>query len=323
MTSIGESAFYDCSGLGSVTIPSSVTSIGDYAFYFCSRLKSVTIPSSVTNIGWEAFYGCSGLGSVTIPLGVTSIGNWAFSGCSGLKSVTIPLGVTSIGDSAFSGCSGLTSVTIPSSVTSIGWGAFYGCWGLTSVTIPPSVTSIGEGAFLDCNGLTSVTVDKGDTERMKGLLEVAGVDMSKITFIEREPPVMDDPVATIPVEEGAAYLVSYPELAAKAGGDVEAFLRLPTGKVDANGNAMQVWQDVVAGTNPEDKDDRFEARIEFVDGKVKVTYSPELDEARKALRRYVTRGKKELTDAEWVVVPEGKESESGCKYFTVTVEMVR
>jgi len=32
VTSIGQSAFYNCSGLTSVTIPNSVTSIGEYAF---------------------------------------------------------------------------------------------------------------------------------------------------------------------------------------------------------------------------------------------------------------------------------------------------
>ena len=35
VTSIGNNAFYWCSGLTSVTIPNSVTSIGDYAFYHC------------------------------------------------------------------------------------------------------------------------------------------------------------------------------------------------------------------------------------------------------------------------------------------------
>ena len=42
----------------------SVTSIGDYAFHDCSGLTSVTIGNSVTSIGGDAFYGCSGLTSV-------------------------------------------------------------------------------------------------------------------------------------------------------------------------------------------------------------------------------------------------------------------
>ena len=43
---------------GSYTIPASVTSIGDYAFDDCTGLTSVTIPSSVTSIGELAFSCC-------------------------------------------------------------------------------------------------------------------------------------------------------------------------------------------------------------------------------------------------------------------------
>ena len=147
VTSIGNYAFSNCSGLTSVTIGESVTSIGNYAFSNCSGLTSVTIGESVTSIGDYAFYQCSKLTSVTIPNSVTSIGNGAFESCSSLTSVTIPNSVTSIGNSAFGYCSSLTSVTIPNSVTSIGDYAFYSCSSLTSVTIPNSVTSIGSYAF--------------------------------------------------------------------------------------------------------------------------------------------------------------------------------
>ena len=200
VTSIGERAFYNCSGLTSVTIPNSVTSIGGSAFYNCSGLKGVyitdlekwckisfgnnssnplsyahslylnnklvtdlIIPDSITSIGDYVFSGCSIWKSITIPNSVTSIGNSAFSGCSGLTNITIPDSVTSIGDSAFYNCSGLTSITIPDSVTSIGDYAFSGCSGLTNVTIPNSVKYIRMYAFNGCSGLTSVTIGKGVT----------------------------------------------------------------------------------------------------------------------------------------------------------------
>ncbi len=78
VTSIGYSAFIDCTSITSITIPDSVTSIDSSAFGGCSSLKSITIPNSVTSIGYYAFYGCTSLTSVTIPKSVTDIDDWAF-----------------------------------------------------------------------------------------------------------------------------------------------------------------------------------------------------------------------------------------------------
>ena len=186
VTSIGEWAFYGCTGLTSITIPDGVTSIGNYAFFYCRSLTSITIPDSVTSINAYAFDGCRSLTSIAIPDGVTSIGESAFSDCTGLTSITIPgsvtsignfafyvcssltsttieNGVISIGERAFSGCSSLTGITIPDSVTNIGNYAFSDCTGLTSITIPNSVTSIGDWAFSDCTGLTSITIPNSVT----------------------------------------------------------------------------------------------------------------------------------------------------------------
>ena len=183
-------------GRGSYVIPSSVTSIGPSAFVNCTALTNVTIPDSVTSIGPAAFAGCTSLTNVTIPNGVTGIGSRAFSGCTGLTNITIPNSVISIEGSTYSGCTNLTSVTIGNSVTSLGYLPFDGCKSLTnfslaaanpayssidgvwfnkaqttlglfppgrsgSYVIPNSVTNIGDRAFYDCTSVTSVTIPNG------------------------------------------------------------------------------------------------------------------------------------------------------------------
>jgi len=158
VTSIGYSAFEDCSNLTGINIPDSVTSIGYSAFEDCSNLTGIDIPDSVTSIGDWTFKGCSNLTSITLPGSVTCIGEGAFEDCSNLTSVNIPDGVTSIGDCAFWGCSNLTNITLPGSVTCIGEGAFAECSNLTSINIPDSVTSIGDWTFEDCSNLTSITI---------------------------------------------------------------------------------------------------------------------------------------------------------------------
>ena len=160
-----------------IEIENGVTSIGESAFWGCSGLKSVEIPNSVTWIGQNAFYECGGLKSVEIPNSVTSIGSSAFEDCSGLTSVTIGNGVTSIGNGAFRECSGLTSVEIPNSVTSIGDWAFSGCSGLTSVTIGNSVTSIGDSAFAYCNNLETIYFN-GTEAKWKTICKGSSWDIS-------------------------------------------------------------------------------------------------------------------------------------------------
>ena len=163
VTAFGDKCFNGCSGLTSITIPSSVTSLGKRCFSGCSGLTSITIPSSITSLGDFCFAACSSLTSFTIPSSITSLGDWCFSGCSGLTSITIPPSITSLGDYCFNECGGLTSITIPSSVTSFGEHCFYDCRSLTSFTIPSSVTSLKKFCFSGCSGLTSITIPSSVT----------------------------------------------------------------------------------------------------------------------------------------------------------------
>ena len=110
VASLSASCFSGCSGLTSITIPSSVSSLGDNCFEGCSGLTSITIPSSVTSLSESCFEVCSGLSSITIPSSVTSLGRLCFLGCSGLTSITIPSSVTSLGGNCFRSCQNLESV---------------------------------------------------------------------------------------------------------------------------------------------------------------------------------------------------------------------
>ena len=178
VTSIGDRAFYECSGFtGSLTIGNSVTSIGEKAFAGdWDKPKgftgSLTIPNSVTSIGNYAFNYCSGFtGSLTIGNSVTSIGESAFDVCYGFTgSLIIPNSVTSIGKWAFTWCKGFTgSLTIGNSVTSIGRTAFFNCDGFTgSLIIPNSVTSIAQAAFAACSGFTNLTMLRAIPPTVKG-----------------------------------------------------------------------------------------------------------------------------------------------------------
>ncbi len=100
------------SAIKTVSIENGVTSIGDSAFEECTSLTTITIPDSVTSIGNSAFSWCASMTSVTIPDSVTSIGEYAFSWCISLTLVTIPDSVTSIGDYVFDYCISLGEIVI-------------------------------------------------------------------------------------------------------------------------------------------------------------------------------------------------------------------
>ena len=180
---------------GELVIPDSVTSIGEYAFYNCSGLTEITIPSSVTSIGNGVLGGCISLESITIPFvgnraGVTSSDTYQypFGYIFGTRSYTggteveqryyasttseptsstyyIPSSLRSVivtGGNilwfAFENCSMLTEIIVPNDVARISSWAFGNCSSLTNITIPDSVTSIGGFAFSGCSSLESITI---------------------------------------------------------------------------------------------------------------------------------------------------------------------
>ncbi|MCL2655241.1 MAG: leucine-rich repeat domain-containing protein [Coriobacteriia bacterium] len=197
VVAINSGAFYRCTKLKSVTLPTKLTTIRTKAFSQCTSLQSVTIPKATTLVGSGAFEGCTNLQTIkvaigntsyvasygvlynakktaiisypmakttfTVPNTITAINGTTFYKCTKLTSIKLPSSVKTIAANAFSGCTGLTSITIPGSVASIGSGAFTGCTKLTGITIPNSVTSLGTSAFSGCKSLTSATLSKSLT----------------------------------------------------------------------------------------------------------------------------------------------------------------
>ncbi len=134
-----------------------VTEIGPEAFYFCSSLTAITLPSTVEKIGAMAFAGCNNLESITIPANVTSIDKYAFALCSGLKSITFAEGskLKTIGDFAFNECTSLEAFEIPATTESIGRASFRKCEKIASIKTPAGLLSIGDMAFSGCAALNA------------------------------------------------------------------------------------------------------------------------------------------------------------------------
>lgn len=183
VTSIGDSAFYGCTSLAEITIPSSVTSIGGTAFQNTPWLdarqeenslvivngilldgttcteEEIVIPNDVTSICGFAFWE-NHMTSVVIPDSVTSIGSYAFSDCGNLKNITIPDSVTFFGESVFTNTAWVTYqydenplVIINHILVDVDREQCSG-----KVTIPDGVTSITEGAFAYSDQMTEISI---------------------------------------------------------------------------------------------------------------------------------------------------------------------
>ena len=211
VTSIGDRAFYGCSGLtGALDLSNctSLTSIGDRAFEDCSGLTSITLPSSLTSIGDNAFLDCRGLETLeykdTIEqwLSIEFGSGWMTTYYSHtfivngeeLTNLVVPEGVTSIGEQAFSYCRGLTSITLPLSLTSIGNSAFRDCKGLETLEYKGTIEqwlSIGKGKTWISHGshkfivngeeLTNLIIPEGVTS-IGNCAFYGCVDITSVTF---------------------------------------------------------------------------------------------------------------------------------------------
>ena len=123
---------FEYTGAG-CSVPKNVTSvlfndglqkIGVLAFYNCTSLESINLPSTVTEIGTSAFRYCSDLHEVIFNNGLQTIGNSAFGNCKSLQSITLPSTVTEICYRAFYYCSSLREAILNNGLQKIGHHAF-------------------------------------------------------------------------------------------------------------------------------------------------------------------------------------------------------
>ena len=178
ITSIGQNAFYDCTGMAELILPSSLSSIGNNAFQNCSGLNWVKISDL------NAWYAIDFANAYANPL---YYANHFYVNTNEVVNLTVTSNISEIKDYAFVGYKGLHSVSIGYYVTSIGNSAFENCSGLTSVTIGNSVNTIGDDAFKDCTNLTSVTLNNNaiasaDYTSTNNLKTIFGNQVTNYTF---------------------------------------------------------------------------------------------------------------------------------------------
>ena len=154
---IDAAQFAGCSSLKEVKGLENIKSIGEGAFYQCSSLESLIIPSNVTTIEPWAFRQ-SGLKSMNIPAGVKTIGDYAFAECSNLVDFTFSddCELTAIPNYFLYNSTKVDNIALPKNTLTIGDYAFYGCTLMKECKISSKITKIGDYAFNQCNNLNSV-----------------------------------------------------------------------------------------------------------------------------------------------------------------------
>lgn len=164
VTAIGDRAFYGCSSLQHIVVPSTVASIGESAFEGCSSLNSCQIDTAgavLTTVNKKAFKNCSLLKYVVFPNTVTE-GDWTeiFCGCASLANTNLPTAIVEIGDYAYCGCQKLVSLRMHDNVEKIGASAFKDCRLLELDKVSFGVLFyIGDNAFENCEKLTNLRAE--------------------------------------------------------------------------------------------------------------------------------------------------------------------
>ncbi len=177
-------AFYGCTGLQNIVLPSDLTAIGTSAFENCATIKEIVIPTTIGTLATATFRGCVSLVSVLIPETLHTIGDFAFDSCTSMTTFTCKDAVTTIGSSAFANCTALTSVTGGAGLETVGDNAFESCYSLTGVTFAAPLLSVGASAFWGCISLAEISLCMNETEGTIGdsaFLECTA--LAKVAFV--------------------------------------------------------------------------------------------------------------------------------------------
>ena len=159
VVNVRSEAFHSRKSLVEVVINDGLREMGESAFYGCSSLQSISIPSTITKIGTFVFDSCIGLEEVVLKEGLKEIGHKAFANCKALQSITIPSTVEMIDTSAFFSCTEMREVILNDGLKKIGGGAFQKCPSLERITIPSTVDYIEPWTFYDCTNLQDVVLN--------------------------------------------------------------------------------------------------------------------------------------------------------------------
>lgn len=146
-----------------------VKNISRNSFWNCKGIKTIVLPSSLEQIGYNPFVGCSNIkfenNSTTYVVKddvlytkdmkkLVCYPSWKAK-----KHVIVPEYVEILERGAFSGCNEMTSIDL-NKVKVISKTCFTNCDSLTNVNIPDSTDYIGVWAFAHCSNLTKISVSK-------------------------------------------------------------------------------------------------------------------------------------------------------------------
>lgn len=161
--------FAQAGNIGTLIIGEDLIGIGNYAFYECTGLNSISFGNGIRVIGNYAFAGCGSLGDVSIPevCSLGQIGDHAFYSCTNLTKFSLPINVKYVGDYAFAECKLLSDFVMcnfgnendRSNLTELGWNVFENCETLSSLTFPMNYDEAVDISLVKgCKNLRNITV---------------------------------------------------------------------------------------------------------------------------------------------------------------------